>query len=279
MDYYDDRPRPRFGPSALTPAVRGLVMACVGLFLLQRMLDLLSGGGVTPEINGFLGMVPQKALLTGHVWQFVTYLFVHGSVVHILFNMYFLWMVGCPLEERWGSRRFLRFFFGTGIGAGVVVALVALVGPPEGMWIPVIGASGAIFGLFAAYGMTFPDTIIHVMLVFPMRARYAVLLFGVIEIVVLMEGPTTAFGTLAHVSGMVLGYLYLYFETPIVEVVSGRSRRRRKLRLVVSPPRDLDKKRYIEDQIDPILDKINASGIESLTPRERDVLRRFNERQ
>lgn len=277
MTYYDERPTPRLGPAALTPGVRALLMACVGLFLLQRILDLASGGGITSEVNGFLGLVPGRALGSGYLWQFFSYLFVHGSLIHILFNMYFLWMVGSPLEGHWGTNRFLKYYFGTGVGAGLVVAMVVLFWSPGELWIPVVGASGAIFGLFVAYGMIFPDTIIHVMLIFPMRAKHAVLLFAVIELVVLMETPLGAMGTLAHVSGMGIGYAVMRFEGNLRDLFSGKQARKKKLKLVVSPPREMDKKRYIEDQIDPILDKINETGIESLTPREREVLRRFDD--
>ncbi len=278
MSYYEERPSIRFGPAALTPGVRGLMTSCVGLFLLQRVMDLISGGAVTPEITRFLGLVPGKAVMGGHLWQFVTYLFVHGTVVHILFNMLFLWWFGTALEGSWGTRRFLKYYFGTGVSAAVIVAAVAFVGPPEGLFIPVVGASGAIFGLLAAYGMTFGDNIIHVMLIFPMRARYAVLLFALLELVVLMDNPTTQMGALAHVSGMAVGYLFLRFEQDLNEVFSGRRARRRRLKLVHSPPQPMDRKRYIADQIDPILDKINEQGIESLTPREREVLKKFHDR-
>ncbi len=278
MSYYEERPSIRFGPAALTPAVRGLMASCVGLFLLQRLLDMVSGGEVSRAINHFLGLVPQKAVLGGHLWQFVSYLFVHGTITHILFNMLFLWWFGAALESLWGTRRFLKYYFGTGVGAAVIVAAVVLAGPDNYHLTPVVGASGAIFGLLAAYGVRFGDNIIHVMLIFPMRARYAVLLFALIELVVLMEHPTTAMGALAHLSGMGLGYLYLRFERDLDELLSGRRARKRRLKLVVSQPRPMDRKRYIEDQIDPILDKINEKGMESLTQRERAVLEKFHER-
>ena len=279
MSSYDDSPSIRFGPSNLTVGVRGLLAACVGLFVLQRLMDFAVGGAVVSrEVENFLGLVPGKAALRGHVWQFGTYLFVHGSTVHVLFNMLFLWWFGTALEEKWGTSRFLKYYFGTGIGAGLVVTLVAFMDAPVGLNTPVVGASGAIFGVLAAYGVCFKDNVIYVMMILPMRAKYAVLLFGLLELLVLMESPTTRLGALAHVSGMALGYFYLHFEADIQDVISGRRARKRRLKLVVSQPKRLDRKRYIEDQIDPILDKIHDQGMDSLTPREREILEKFQGR-
>lgn len=279
MSYYESsRPTFRLGPQAITPAVRRLLALTVGLFVAARILDIVVPGlRVSSEINHFLGLVPRKAATQGHVWQFFSYLFVHGTTIHILFNMLFLWWFGTPLESRWGTDRFLKYYMGTGVGAGIVVTAVtyALQGAVD---IPVVGASGAIFGLLAAYGVCFKDNIIYVMMIFPMRARHAVFLFGGMELLVLLEQRGHGMGTLAHVSGMALGYLFLHMDGEDIGLFPKRPRRRPRgrLKLVVKedPPEE-NRRRYMEEEIDPILDKISDTGMDSLSDREREALRRF----
>ena len=278
MNYYDpSRPAFRMGPPDITPGVRRLLAFTVGLFVATQILELVVPGlRVSSEIHHSLGLVPRKAATQGHVWQFFTYLFVHGTMLHILFNMLFLWWFGTPLEKRWGTERFLKYYLGTGIGAGFVVTLLSFAVAPGNLDIPVVGASGAIFGLLAAYGVCFKDNIIYVMMIFPMKARYAVFLFGGMELLVLLEQGFRGMGTLAHVSGMVLGYVFLHFEGEDVGLIPRRPRRRGRLKLVVKEkPAEENRQRYMEDKIDPILDKISDSGMDSLSDRERETLRKF----
>jgi membrane associated rhomboid family serine protease len=141
----------------------------------------------------------------GWVWQFVTYMFLHGSFFHIFFNMYALFLFGRPLEERWGWKEFLSFYLITGVGAGIVTFFWYLMKNP---FVPTIGASGAIFGLILAFGLEFPDTVLLLFFIIPLRAKYAAFIFGGIELVMILTGSLQGIGHLTHLAGLLFGYLY-----------------------------------------------------------------------
>ena len=188
------------GGGGLTPVVRALIIANAAVFVLQ-MLDGLAGG------MGFLASFGlQPAAVTGRffLWQLVTYLFLHGGFFHILFNMFVLWMFGGELERTWGGREFLRFYFVCGIGAGIST----VVADPDSV-IPTIGASGAIYGLLLAYGLLFPTRIIYLYMIIPMPAKYFVILIGAIAFMASLRAPGDGVAHIAHLGGMVFGYLYL----------------------------------------------------------------------
>ena len=149
-------------------------------------------------------------------WQFVTYGFLHGDMMHILFNMFMLWMFGRELEIIMGPRRFLTYYL-TGIaGAGVVQLVVAGI---QGGGYPTVGASGGVFALLLAFGMAFPNRMI--MLIFPpipMKAKYMVILFGILELYLGVSGNAPGIANFAHLGGMLFGFLLLRYW--------GRSRRR-----------------------------------------------------
>jgi membrane associated rhomboid family serine protease len=158
----------------------------------------------------------------GAVWQPVTYLFIHDpqGVMHILLNMLFLWMFGKPVEETWGTRRFLQYYFLCGVGAGLcVVAVNLLIG--NGFQ-ATIGASGAIFGLLLAFGMLFPNQEILFMFLFPMKAKYLVAIYGAIAFLGTFQGGSTV-SNLAHLGGMIFGFVYIktQFSRRRVSVTGG----------------------------------------------------------
>jgi len=140
-----------FGPGPVTPAIKVLIAANVAAFL---------AGLVVPGLTLVLGLRPADVIEHSYVWQPVTYMFLHGGIFHILFNMLALWMFGTELERLWGTRYFLKFYFVCGIGAGVLTVLFSLM--PFGFaqqvyYSVVIGASGAIYGLLLAYALTYPE--------------------------------------------------------------------------------------------------------------------------
>jgi membrane associated rhomboid family serine protease len=143
-----------------------------------------------------------------YVWELVTYLFLHGGWFHIIFNMFALWMFGSDLERLWGGKKFLFYYFLTGIGAGIFdVTLSALFPSP----IPTftIGCSGAIYGLLLAYGMIFPDRPIFLYMLIPIKAKWFVAIMGTIEFVSSFSTPGSGVSHLAHLGGMLCGFLYL----------------------------------------------------------------------
>ncbi|MDM7913927.1 MAG: rhomboid family intramembrane serine protease [Candidatus Eisenbacteria bacterium] len=188
-----------FGGS-LSTVVKLLIAWNVIFFFVQ----LLSGRfvrGLDEWIIFYLGLTP-GLVLHGYVWQLVTYMFLHGGLFHILFNMLALWMFGSELEYLWGSRRFLQYYFFTGIGAGITNVLMQ----PHSL-VPTIGASGAIYGLLLAFGMFFPDRQILLYFLFPIRAKYFVILFGAIEFLSLFARDGIAH--FAHLGGLLFGFLFI----------------------------------------------------------------------
>lgn len=140
-------------------------------------------------------------------WQLVTYGFLHGNLSHIFFNMFGLWMFGRDLERLMGPRRFLIYYFTCVVGAGFVQLIVA--GTQGGLY-PTLGASGGVFGILLAYGLTYPNRM--VMLIFPpipMKAKYFVLFYGLFELYLGLSGGAPGVANFAHLGGMLFGFMLL----------------------------------------------------------------------
>ena len=144
-----------------------------------------------------------------HVWQLLSYGFLHGNLNHIFFNMFGLWMFGRDLERMMGARRFLTYYLTCVIGAGIVQLLVA--GTQGGIY-PTIGASGGVFGILLAFAMAFPNRVI--MLLFPpipMKAKYFVLLYGLLELYLGLSGRAPGVANFAHLGGMLFGFMLIQY--------------------------------------------------------------------
>jgi membrane associated rhomboid family serine protease len=195
-----------FGPGPLTPAVRAMLFANLGVYIATVFIFEPS------TINALFGLRPSD-VLRGEVWPLATYLFVHAvDPMHILFNMLGLWMFGVELERRWGTRHFTTYYFVTGVGAGLCVLVTSLLpfeATASGYLATTIGASGAIFGLMLAWALLFPDRQILFMLFFPLPARVFVLIMGAIQLVYAYQAIGSGVSSIAHLGGMVIGYLYL----------------------------------------------------------------------
>ncbi|MCM3878734.1 MAG: rhomboid family intramembrane serine protease [Vicinamibacterales bacterium] len=192
-----------FGPGPLSPAIKALIITNAVVFLLSRY--------VFPWMTEFLGLMPAAIFQQLRLWQLVTYMFLHGGIGHILFNMLALWMFGTELERMWGTPAFLRYYFATGIAAGVTTILFSIL--PFEVTAPLydsvtIGASGAIFGLLLAYGLIFPNRTI-LLVVFPIPAKYFVMIVGVIVLLQAVEGSGSGVAHITHLGGLVAGYALL----------------------------------------------------------------------
>ena len=191
-----------FGLGPVSTALKLLIGANVVVFFAQAFV---------PSLTWTFGLMPAAVLGELHVWQLVTYMFLHGGILHILFNMLALWMFGAELERMWGTRYFLKFYFVTGIGAAMLTVLVSLL--PFGFADElrhsiVIGASGAIYGLLLAFALYFPDRPIYMYLVFPIPAKYFVLIMGGLAFYSsLGQGGGVANAT--HLGGLLVGYVFL----------------------------------------------------------------------
>jgi membrane associated rhomboid family serine protease len=192
----------------MSTAMKALIGANVAIFLAQAFIpSSTSPDALTPV----LGLRPEAVLGQLRVWQLATYMFLHASVSHILLNMLVLWMLGSELERSWGTRYFLKFYFVTGVGAGILTVLFSLL-PFEFAdrlyQSTVIGASGAIFGLLLAYALAFPDRPIYLYFLFPIPAKYFVLIIGAIELYS-SAGGTGGVANATHLGGLLVAYLLL----------------------------------------------------------------------
>lgn len=197
-----------FGSSSyggIRNGVKWLLIVNFGLFV----LNFLTAGHSIGAIFGPLGLVPGMVVNSFAFWQPFTYMFLHSTsdLWHVLFNMLTLWMFGVQLEARWGTREFLRYYFLCGIGAGICVILANyLYGTPD---VRVIGASGAIYGLLLAYAVFYPDAPILFAFIFPMKAKYFVIILGAIAFLMSARGGGGTVSHVAHLGGMLVGWLYL----------------------------------------------------------------------
>ena len=228
----------------MTPMVKKLIILNVSIWLIgQVILDqyILSG---SPLISYF-SLTPRLVIEKFFLWQPLSYIFLHSmSVTHIVFNMLMLWWFGAELETRWGSRFFLIYYISCGVGAGLIYTVgvglySAFSGSVAGLMSPVVGASGAIFGLLLAFGILFSERVILFFFVFPMRVKYFVMIIGAIEVVSLLNtGGRSGVANLAHLGGLISGYLFLVFWTKNQQ--GKRKKSKNKLRLVVDNERPED---------------------------------------
>jgi membrane associated rhomboid family serine protease len=198
------RPMGQF--SVLPPVIKNLLILNGLIFLAQ--LD--------PTINGWLTywaalwpLDTMPNMPNFWPWQLVTYGFMHGGFEHILFNMFALWMFGVQIENAWGSKRFSIFYFVCVIGAGILQTIVTTAEPGPGMY-PTIGASGGVFGLLLAFGMMFPDQQIYLYFLFPVKAKWFVIGYGLIELWGGVIGGSTI-AHFAHLGGMLFGFLLIQY--------------------------------------------------------------------
>lgn len=196
-----------FGPGPLSLAPKALIAANVVMFLADQLL----GQRELTFLQATLGLRPTAVVEQFQVWRLATYMFLHSGLFHILFNMLALWMFGTELERIWGTRYFLKFYFLTGIGAAaltVVFSQLPLVSSGSLSHTTIVGASGAIYGLLLGYGLYFPDRPIYMYLVFPIPAKYFVMIMGAIAFYSsLTDNGGVANAT--HLGGIVVGYLLL----------------------------------------------------------------------
>lgn len=253
----------------LTPWVTRLLFANAAAYLLSITL---------PELMPSFALIPAMGFY--RPWTFVTYMFLHGGLGHIFFNMLALFFFGPRLEERLGSTSFLWLYFVSGITGG----LLSLVFAP---YIPIIGASGAVFGVMLGYASFWPRAQIWIWGILPVEARWMVIGLTAIGLFSGLTGAQAGIAHFAHLGGFLGGWIYLKvhearspaqqwrkkvaMSSPVAETLAGAMDRWRKIR------RD-DLHPVNRDELDRILDKISHSGLASLSAGERDFLERFSAR-
>lgn len=208
-------------PLVLGSAVQYLLIANLTIFAVQFWLQLQNVEAYRWLIKTF-GLIPaclfhsgssanffveSQCLYAYQIWQPASYMFLHGSIWHVGFNMLALWMFGNVLEQVWGMRRFFQYYFFCGIGAGITVAIVAsLTG--AGLLSITIGASGSVLGLLLAFGLLFPNNIIYMYFI-PMKAKYAVWIFGAFSIYFAVSGGFAGISHIGHLGGLLFGWIFM----------------------------------------------------------------------
>jgi membrane associated rhomboid family serine protease len=205
----------RFGLNyRLTPGVKWLLIANGVVFLLELIIGRIgeeSLGGMTAGLRFLyydLSISFEHFFFKGKLWQAITYMFLHdpNSIGHIFWNMLMLWMFGSPLESFWRTRGFMRFYFLCGLGAAAMILFVGLMVPSQRM-IPTMGASGALYGMLVAFGFMFPNSIIYLFGLFPLKGKHLVMLFVGVGIIQSLTLGGTNVSLSAHFGGMLSGFL------------------------------------------------------------------------
>ncbi|HEX6373450.1 MAG TPA: rhomboid family intramembrane serine protease [Longimicrobium sp.] len=288
-----------FGGFSITPWVKRLLIVNTALYVAVLLLRFGSGGAVVREWFAF-----QPADFLTRPWTLVTYAFFHAGVMHLLGNMLMLFFFGPPLEERWGSRQFLRVYLIAAAGGALFSVLFAFMDPAS----YIVGASGATLGLMLAFAMIWPDMEIHIWGIFPVKVKWLVGVLIFINLATAIEGSGGQVAVLAHLGGMAATFLYL--KSPWaphawgdVPRTSRKSQQKRggvalvpwsarkqaaaaaQQTATVTQARPAaarkgkSNERELLDDVDRILDKISAEGLGSLTEEERkrldEVSRRY----
>lgn len=191
----------------MTRAVKAFLITIFIAFVVQQTADKFFGG----NLQGWFALIPHSFLMEFKLWQLFTYPFLHGSVMHLFLNMLMLAFIGGEVEAVWGTARFVRFYFLCSSVAGIVYLLlqVFVFGGP-GLYTPMVGASGAIYGLLMAYGLLFGERVLLFMLLFPMKAKHFVWILAGVEFMTTVFSGTGGLSSAAHLGGMVTGFLYLW---------------------------------------------------------------------
>lgn len=185
--------------SSVPSAVKHIILISIGMMVLSYLNE--------PLMTRLFALNPVTFIR--HPWQLVTYMFMHGSFFHIFFNMYTLYIFGSVLENVWGTKKFLVFYFITGIGAALVHIGVQYL---TGDFALTVGASGAIYGILMGYAMLYPDS--RLSLIFPpvtMKAKWFVLIFAGIELLLGVTGTQAGVAHFAHLGGLVFGFILMMY--------------------------------------------------------------------
>lgn len=255
---YDSRPTRRgfgFGPGAVSPFIKVMILSNIIVFIIQKLY---------PELTYLLGLTPSRFFseFPNLLYQPLTYMFLHGGIGHIFFNMFVLWMFGTEIERSWGSKSFGRFYILAGL-AGAFLTLVANSSQPY----PIIGASAAIYGVLVAYWIMYPNRYLYIYFLFPIKVKWAIP--GMMLLGFLFSAGNIAH--MAHLGGAVFGYLYLKMDWRWIYVtkwLKNRSYRRQEAKLVKNRQQAED----VMKRVDAILDKINEVGIENISKDDRKFL-------
>ena len=277
----------RFG-GPITPMVKRLLIINGTIFLVQLILASFSAT-INDTIQQFFGL-SLKVFQEFKIWQFFTYMFLHGGWLHILFNLLTLWMFAGSLEEIWGSKLFLKYYIYCGVGAGIFITAMNFY---TGSSLPTIGASGALYGILLAYGMNWPNREVLLYFLIPVKIKYLVLVFGLIEFFGTINPSGSGISHIGHLGGLISGFILLkFFKLPqksssrASSSSAGAASKNRsssdkdgnfvstffKKKRLKKKKREIEQRIEAKEIIDALLEKIARSGMSSLTSEEKKNL-------
>ena len=254
-----------YKPQLFTDAIKILVSVNFGIYILQSV------SGKEDVFFRLFGLVPSTFISDLMLWQPFTYLFFHApfyssvGISHILLNMLGLWVFGRELEEAWGKTKFLRYYFTTGIGSGLITYFFQISSDN-----PVIGASGAVYGILLAYGISYPNRMLYIWGLIPVRSMWLVIIMGSIAFFGLL-GNADGISHVTHISGMFIGYVLLKKKWRWRDIWFAIRKKTIEFQVQRYEENSI-KKKMLQKDIDVILEKIQKVGFIGLSDREKSKL-------
>jgi len=248
-----------YKPALFTSAIKILVSINFLIFLLQSVSK--SEGLFFP----LFGLVPKLVWSELMIWQPITYIFFHGGIWHVLINMFVLWMFGSELERLWGKSHFLRFYFYTGIGSGLITLLFNYQSIT-----PIVGASGSVYGVLLAYGLTYPNRRVYLYGLIPIKSLWFVIGIGLIAFISSFNNVSQV-SHITHISGMFIAYMLIKKPIYLDEIIF-KIRKRILEYQIYNKEKKVTEHRQLEKEINRILDKINSQGFDKLSEEEQHQL-------
>lgn len=191
----------RGNTSPFSGIVLKLILANIFVYIIQILTE--------HSIIYYFGLIPVMVTEKLYIWQLFSYMFLHApTFFHIFFNMYALLIFGVSIEQAWGSKRFLFYYLFCGTGAGITIYLINLISGGSGYYHPTIGASGAVFGLLLAFGLLYPNTELLLFFILPIKAKYLVIMYGLVELYLELFGGQSNISHLGHLGGLLFGIIY-----------------------------------------------------------------------
>lgn len=251
----------------LTPVVRNLLIANTAVWILQQFWN--------PFLLAYFALSPLAIINDLAIWQLFSYMFLHGGFGHLFFNMFTLWMFGGEVERTLGSNKFLKYYIVTGVGAGLFQLLANW-----GSASAIIGASGAIYGVLLAFAVFFPNRLIMLFFIIPIRARTLIALYIGLSLVLGLKsgilGTSDNVAHFAHLGGAIVGFFILrgpYLYRKILQNIAQRQQEKRQEQERIRQNRISEKRK----DIDSILDRINEIGYDNISDEEKKYLKEASE--
>ena len=254
-----------YRPQLFTDAIKILVSVNFSIYILQSV------SGKEDVFFRLFGLVPSTFISDLMLWQPFTYLFFHApfyssvGISHILLNMLGLWVFGRELEEAWGKTKFLRYYFTTGIGSGLITYFFQISSDN-----PVIGASGAVYGILLAYGISYPNRMLYIWGLIPVRSMWLVIIMGSIAFFGLL-GNADGISHVTHISGMLIGYVLLKKKWRWRDIWFAIRKKTIEFQVQRYEEKSI-KKKMLQKDIDVILEKIQKVGFIGLSDKEKSKL-------